>query len=50
MRRGRPASPATVVAIESAPQTKLDRMAALGARIVPVPYEIAWQAVTDHRI
>lgn len=41
--------PATVVAIESAPRTKLDRMAALGARIVPVPYEIAWQAVTEHR-
>jgi len=38
----------TVVAIESAPRTKLDRMAALGARIVPVPYEIAWKAVTDH--
>ena len=38
----------TVVAIESAPQTKLERMAALGARIVPVPYEVAWQAVTDH--
>jgi threonine dehydratase len=40
--------PATVVAIESAPRTKLDRMAALGARIVPVPYEVAWQAVTEH--
>lgn len=40
--------PCTVVAIESAPQTKLDRMAALGARIVPVPYETAWTAVTDH--
>ena len=40
--------PATVVAIETAPQVKLDRMAALGARIVPVPYEIAWQAVTEH--
>ena len=40
--------PCTVVAIETAPQTKLDRMAALGARIVPVPYEVAWQAVTDH--
>jgi len=40
--------PCTVVAIETAPQTKLDRMAALGARIVPVPYEIAWKAVTDH--
>jgi threonine dehydratase len=40
--------PCTVVAIESAPQTKLDRMAALGATIVPVPYETAWKAVTDH--
>jgi threonine dehydratase len=40
--------PCTVVAIETAPRTKLDRMAALGARIVPVPYEIAWKAVTDH--
>ncbi len=40
--------PCTVVAIETAPRTKLDRMAALGARIVPVPYEVAWQAVTDH--
>lgn len=41
--------PCTVVAIETAPRTKLNRMAALGARIVPVPYEIAWQAVTDHQ-
>src|SRR5215210_5403350 len=37
-----------VVAIETAPRTKLERMAALGARIVPVPYEIAWRAVEDH--
>src|SRR6185369_4042019 len=29
--------PCTVVAIETAPKTKLDRMAALGANIVPVP-------------
>lgn len=40
--------PCTVIAIETAPQTKLDRMAALGATIVPVPYETAWTAVTDH--
>ena len=40
--------PASVVTIESAPQTKLERMAALGATIIPVPYEIAWQAVTEH--
>src|SRR3982751_2439090 len=38
----------TVVAIESAPRTKLERMAALGARVVPIPYEDAWKAVTDH--
>jgi threonine dehydratase len=38
----------SVVAIETAPQTKLDRMAALGAKIVPVPYEVAWRAVEDH--
>src|SRR5690242_12517983 len=36
--------PCTVVAIESAPQTKLDRMRALGAKIVPVSYEQAWQS------
>jgi threonine dehydratase len=40
--------PCTVIAIETAPQTKLDRMAALGARVVPVSYDDAWQAVTDH--
>src|ERR1051325_12040141 len=40
--------PSAVVAIESAPKVKLERMAALGARIVPVPYEVAWQAVTEH--
>ena len=31
--------PCSVVAIETAPQTKLDRMRALGATIVPVSYE-----------
>jgi len=40
--------PCSVVAIETAPQTKLDRMRALGARIVPVSYEQAWQAAEDH--
>ena len=33
--------PCTVIAIETAPQTKLDRMRALGATIVPVSYERA---------
>jgi threonine dehydratase len=40
--------PCTVVAIETAPQTKLDRMRALGAEIVPVSYEIAWRAAEAH--
>ena len=40
--------PCTVVAIETAPQTKLERMRALGARIVPVSYEVAWQACEVH--
>src|SRR6202008_4481736 len=31
--------PCTVVAIETAPETKLDRMRSLGATIVPVSYE-----------
>jgi threonine dehydratase len=40
--------PCSVVAIETAPQTKLDRMRALGATIVPVSYEVAWQACEAH--
>jgi threonine dehydratase len=40
--------PCTVVAIESAPQTKLDRMRALGAKIVPVSYDRAWVAAETH--
>jgi len=39
----------TVVAIETAPQTKLDRMSALGATIVPVSYDVAWEACEAHQ-
>jgi threonine dehydratase len=39
--------PCTVVAIETAPESKLERMRALGAKIVPVPYEVAWKALDD---
>jgi threonine dehydratase len=35
----------TVVAIETAPAAKLERMKALGARLVPVPYADAWKAL-----
>jgi threonine dehydratase len=40
--------PCTIVAIETAPQTKLDRMRALGAQIVPVSYDRAWVAAESH--
>src|SRR6202030_2287507 len=39
--------PSTVVAIETAPQAKLDRMRALGAKLIAVPYEVAWRALED---
>src|SRR5438132_132316 len=37
--------PCTVVAVETAPKSKLSRMQALGAKLFPVPYEIAWRAL-----
>ena len=39
--------PCTVVAIETAPVAKLERMRALGARLIPVPYHVAWKALED---
>jgi threonine dehydratase len=42
--------PCSVVAIETAPQTKLDRMRALGARIVPVSYAEAWRIAEAHAL
>jgi threonine dehydratase len=39
--------PCTVVAIETAPKAKLDRMRNLGARLVPVSYDRAWQTLDD---
>jgi threonine dehydratase len=39
--------PCTVVAIETAPASKLERMRALGAQLVLVPYAVAWQALDD---
>jgi threonine dehydratase len=38
----------SVVVIETAPTTKLDRMRALGARLVPVPFAVAWKALEEH--
>jgi threonine dehydratase len=39
----------TVVVVETAPKSKLERMKALGATLIPVPYEIAWKAL-DERV
>src|SRR4051812_41814324 len=39
--------PSTVVAIETAPKAKLERMRALGAKLITVPYEMAWRALED---
>src|SRR5215475_6029331 len=39
--------PCTVVVIETAPASKRERMKALGAKLVPVPYEVAWRALEE---
>jgi threonine dehydratase len=39
--------PSTVVVVETAPKSKLERMKALGATLIPVPYEIAWKALDE---
>ena len=41
------AVPCTVVVIETAPASKIERMKALGARLIPVPYDVAWKALED---
>jgi threonine dehydratase len=39
--------PSTVVVIETAPASKIERMRALGAKLITVPYEVAWQALEE---
>jgi threonine dehydratase len=39
--------PCTVVVVETAPNSKLERMKALGAKLIPVSYEIAWKALDE---
>jgi threonine dehydratase len=39
--------PATVVAPESAPQTKLRAVGRLGGTVIPVPHEVWWQTMVD---
>ena len=39
--------PCTVVVIETAPAPKIERMKALGAKLIPVPYDVAWRALGE---
>ena len=39
--------PCTVVVIETAPESKIGRMRALGAKLLPVSYDVAWKALDD---
>jgi threonine dehydratase len=39
--------PCLVVVVETAPESKIDRMRALGARLIPVSYDIAWKALEE---
>jgi threonine dehydratase len=39
--------PCTVVVIETAPESKIDRMRALGATLIPVSYDVAWKALEE---
>src|SRR6201988_3108267 len=41
------AVPCTVVAVESAPQSKLERMKAVGSKVIPVPYYISWKTLNE---
>ncbi len=39
--------PCAVVVVETAPKSKLERMEALGAKLIPVPYNVAWKALDE---
>jgi threonine dehydratase len=39
--------PCAVVVVETAPKSKLKRMKALGAKLFPVPYDVAWKALEE---
>ncbi|MFY9607681.1 MAG: pyridoxal-phosphate dependent enzyme [Blastocatellia bacterium] len=39
--------PCSVVVIETAPESKIERMRALGASLIPVPYDVAWKALEE---
>jgi threonine dehydratase len=39
--------PCAVVVIETAPKSKLERMRALGAKLIPVSYDVAWKTLDE---
>src|SRR5437762_9672774 len=39
--------PCTVVVIETAPASKIERMQSLDAKLLPVPFDVAWNAMED---
>ena len=39
--------PCAVVVIETAPKSKLERMRALGAKLIPVSYDVAWRTLDE---
>jgi len=39
--------PCNVVVVETAPTSKIERMRALGAKLIAVPYDVAWKALED---
>src|SRR6266705_1333366 len=39
--------PCAVVVIETAPASKVERMRELGAKLIPVPFDVAWDAMEE---
>src|SRR6059036_3890721 len=39
--------PCAVVVVETAPKSKLERMKALGAKLIPVSYDVAWKTLDE---
>ncbi len=40
--------PCSVVVLETAPAAKVERMKALGAKLIPASYDVAWRALDEH--
>src|SRR5437899_4590814 len=39
--------PCSVVVVETAPKSKVERMRELGAKLIPVPFDVAWDAMEE---